>query len=111
MLRLAAVRSLLLHDVAGLPRDDDGDADLALDRLAAATRRAGAVAALDLAAIAALLAAQQRGVPFLALGDDLGRAVFTVGVLVVAFHAGLRLGQRLLYRAVARAVAGLPKES
>lgn len=107
MLRPAAVRALLLQEIAGLPSETNPLA--ALDRLNVAMRRAGLVALVDIGAIAFLLAMADRSVPFLTLGAN-ERTAFTIGVLGVALHAGFRLAQLLTLRAVRRAVESLPGE-
>jgi len=126
MLRIRAVREMLVDDVASLrvvrpaedaegaggarpePAGDAGDAGAAgteaereREALAGARRRALLMMALDAAAIAVLFALRDPAVPFLALGPRI-ETVFTLGVLAVAVHLGLRLGQYLTYRNVTR---------
>ena len=123
MLRIRAVREMLVDDVASLrvvrpaedaegaegarpePAGDAGAAGTEAERereaLAGARRRALLMMALDAAAIAVLFALRDPAVPFLALGPRI-ETVFTLGVLAVAVHLGLRLGQYLTYRNVTR---------
>lgn len=106
MLRLRAVRELLVDDVAGLrvARSDGEDGALVLarerDALRRARLRAAWVAALDAAALIALLVLHETE-RFLLLGRR-PETVFTLGVLVVAAHLGFRLAQYLHYRHVGR---------
>lgn len=107
MIRLRAVRSLLLEEVAELrpAENDDALADLTRARL-----RAGLVAAFDWIAIVVLFALRPEGVPFLVLGRS-EQALFTLGVLAVATHAGYRLGQMQKLGAVKRAWDSLPPDA
>lgn len=116
MLRLRAVRALLVEEVAGLPRPPepeageagDGDEEPVEDprlresrELARARRRALGVAVLCTAAVAALFALRAPGRPWLAPGPS-EEGAFTVGVLLVAAYAGFRLAQYLHLRTVSR---------
>ena len=119
MLRLRAVREMLVDDVASLrvvrPEGGEGGAareSAGLDAAATAAererqalggarRRAVLMIAFDAAAIAVLFALRDPAAPFLALGPRV-ETVFTLGVLAVAVHLGLRLGQYLTYRNVTR---------
>ena len=114
MLRLRAVRALLVEDVAGLrrrpgpparPADDDEpveDPRLREAReLATARRRALAVALLCAGALVALFALREPGRPWLAPGLS-EEGAFTAGVLLVAAYAGFRLAQYLHLRTVSR---------
>lgn len=121
MLRIRAVREMLIDEVASVRvvrpgRGEEGageaaagagiaGADTAVERereaLAGARRRAVLMIAFDAAAIAVLFALRDPAAPFLPLGPQV-ETVFTLGVLAVAVHLGLRLGQYLTYRNVAR---------
>jgi len=123
MLRIRAVREMLVDDVASLrvvrpegggedraegagPQADETDAAVAAvererEALERARRRAVLMIAFDAAAIAVLFALRDPAAPFLPLGPQV-ETVFTLGVLAVAVHLGLRLGQYLTYRNVAR---------
>jgi hypothetical protein len=109
MLRIQAVRSLLIHTVAGVTSPDT-DPGLDVGVLQAARRRAGAVAALDWAAILILFLWRTGGSGFLPTGAS-PEGLFSLGLLAVAAHAGFRIGQREKYGAVLRALEGLPEES
>ena len=106
MLRLSAVRSLLLEDVAELRPAAD---ETASGALAKARGRAALVAAFDLLAIAVLFALRPEGLPFLIL-ERSEQGLFTLGVVAVAIHAGYRLGQRQKLGAVERALQALPAD-
>lgn len=111
MMRLRAVRSLLVGEVASLRvqgrpegADDEAWAELAeqeRDSLAKAKRRALLVVALDAAALAVLFLLRDRSDVWLPTGPT-EETVFTLGVVVVAVHLGFRLAQLLLYRDVER---------
>lgn len=104
MMRLRAVRSLLVEDVAGLPRPADGaPGDEASRRreLTAARRRAATVAAVCAVAVGALFVLRERGAPWLA-AERGEQGVFTLGVLLVAAYAGFRLAQYLQLKTVTR---------
>jgi hypothetical protein len=106
MLRLRAVRELLVEEVAGLrlvrPEGEEDAAAAAREEgaLRRVRLRAAWVVALDALALALLLALRE-GDRFLHLGRR-PETIFTLGVLVVAVHLGFRLGQYLTYRNVAR---------
>lgn len=111
MMRLKAVRGLLVGEVASLrvaaveSAEEGFDAaseQVAREReaLAKARRRALLVAVLDGVALAVLFAFRDAGRAFLSTeGEEL---VFTLGVLVVAVHLGFRLAQFLQLRTVER---------
>ncbi|HEX2253940.1 MAG TPA: hypothetical protein VHQ65_11790 [Thermoanaerobaculia bacterium] len=107
MLRLRAVRALLVDDVAGLRvvrgEEIGPDEELAREReaLERARRRALLMAALDLVAIAVLFVLREPGRVFLFLGRG-EETVFTLGVLAIAVHLGFRLAQYQSYRDLAR---------
>lgn len=111
MIRLRAVRSLLVGDVAGLRVvDATGEAgearwaeQAARERraLEKARRRAALVATLDAAALLVLFVLRERSTTFLPVGPT-EETVFTVGVIAIAAHLGFRLAQMFLYRNVAR---------
>jgi len=117
VIRLRAVRALLVEEVAGLrrPRPEepvgegdggesgsDEDAGARESReLARARRRALAVALVCAAAVAALFALREPGRAWLVLGRS-EEGAFTAGVLLVAAYAGFRLAQYLHLRTVAR---------
>lgn len=105
MMRLSAVRSLLLDDIASLGPDRASAAE-GLARLGRARLRAVLVALLDWVAIAVLFA--WRGDrPFLALGAT-EEGVFTLGIVAVAIHSGYRLAQAQTLGAIRRALESLP---
>lgn len=111
MMRLRAVRALLVGEVAGLRVSGvEGEAgeerwveQAAREReaLVKARRRAALVAALDGAALLVLFLLRERGRTFLPVGPT-EETVFTFGVIAIAVHLGFRLAQLLLYREVAR---------
>jgi hypothetical protein len=96
MWRTRAVVNLLLQDVCGLPEEPDRPA---VEILRRARRRALLVVLLDLAALAVLFTLRERERAFLTASG--GDAIFTLGVLAVAVHAGFRLAQARVLRAVA----------
>lgn len=111
MMRLRAVRSLLVEDVAGLPRLEEAPAgeepagrdDEASRRedLTLARRRAITVTGICAGALIVLFVLRDRGLPW--LSPDRGEGgVFTLGVLLVAAYAGFRLAQYLHLRTVTR---------
>lgn len=111
MMRLKAVRGLLVGEVASLrvaaveSAEEGFDADseqVAREReaLAKARRRALLVAVLDGAALAVLFYFRDAGRAFLSTEGE--EVVFTLGVLVVAVHLGFRLAQFLQLRTVER---------
>lgn len=102
MWRTRAVVDLLLEDVCGLPQEADREPR---EILLLARRRARLVALLDFAALAVLFALRDRAETFLA--SEGTEAVFTLGVLAVAVHAGFRLAQAASLGAVTRACAEL----
>ncbi len=115
MIRLRAVRALLVEEVAGLRRPraeepagegDGGEAEQETGaresrELARARRRALVVSLLCAAAVIALFALREPGRPWLVLGRS-EEGAFTAGVLLVAAYAGFRLAQYLHLRTVAR---------
>lgn len=104
MLRLQAVRSLLLEEIADLRPSQLEDYSVALRR---ARLRAALIAAVDGIAILVLFALRPGGGAFLVL-DRSEQGLFTLGVLAVATHAGYRLAQRQKLAAVERALETLP---
>lgn len=128
MLRHRAVRALLLEEVAGVrvpdpePSASDGEgsaptpeererqqAELEADRLdelERAEKKALFMVILDWAAITVLFLFSDPSLGFLTLGREV-ETVFTVGILAVAVHSGLRFGDRNRYRAVRRALERL----
>jgi len=109
MLRIHAVRSLLIDDVARLHSDRRSGPD-PIASLRKAGRRALSMAILDWAAILVLFLLRDRQAGFLEIGAT-EQGLFALGILAVATHAGFRLGQREKYSAVERALAGLPDET
>lgn len=105
MMRLRAVRDLLLEDVAGLARPPAAEEDLRdterRRELDGARRRAAVVTAVCAGALAVLFALRERGVPWLE-AERGEQGVFTLGVLLVAAYAGFRLAQYLHLRTVTR---------
>ena len=107
MLRLRAVRALLVDDVGNLRvvRGEEiaPEEELAREReaLERARKRSALVAAVDLAAIAVLFALRDPGRVFLFLGRG-EETAFTLGVLALAVHLGFRLAQYQAYRDLAR---------
>lgn len=102
MWRTRAVVDLLLRDVCGLPEEADR---APRELLLRARRRARLVAVVDVAALSVLFALRERTGTFLSFAGT--EAVFTLGVLAVAVHAGFRLAQAESLGAVARACAEL----
>lgn len=111
MMRLKAVRALLVGEVAGLrvvavEAAEEGF-DVAAEQfvrerevLTKARRRALLVALLDGVALVVLFAFRDAGRAILPTqGEEM---VFTLGVLVVAIHLGFRLAQHLQLRTVER---------
>jgi hypothetical protein len=107
MLRIPAVRSMLVNTVANVGGDNENAQDTSA--LLAARRRAGAVALLDWAAILILVLWRSGGSSFLPTGAS-PEGLFSLGILAVATHAGFRLGQREKYDAVLRTLEELPEE-
>jgi len=126
MLRLRAVRALLVEEVAGLrrpeadqpvgessaesgpesvaesaPEPEEDPAALETRALARARRRALAVALLCAAAVAVLFVLHDGESPWLVSGRS-EETAFTAGVLLVAAYAGFRLAQYLHLRTLAR---------
>ena len=108
MLRVQVVRSLLVDTVASLAPQEPG-AGARRAALEKARTRAALVVALDLAAILVLFLWRDGTEAFLVAGGS-PEAIFTLGILAVAVHAGFRLGQREKYSAVLRALDALPPE-
>ena len=109
MLRIPAVRSILVDVIAGVRPSVKNDSEDPLATLRSARTRAGAVAALDWAAIMTLFLLREHSIDFLGMGAG-EQTLFTFGVLALATHAGFRLGQMEKYRAVERALDELPDE-
>lgn len=121
MIRLRAVRALLVEEVAGVSRPRSGatagaepgndeehagetDASAAAREsraLARARRRALAVALVCAAGVAVLFALRDPDRPWLAPGRS-EEGAFTVGVLLATAYAGFRLAQYLHLRTVSR---------
>jgi hypothetical protein len=108
MLRIPAIRSLLVNTVADV-RGGAESAEVDTAALRAARRRAGAVALLDWVAILILVLWRSGGSSFLPTGAS-PEGLFSLGILAVATHAGFRLGQREKYNAVLRTLEELPEE-
>ena len=109
MLRIPAVRSLLVEEVAGVRPSVKDDSEDPLAAIRSARIRAVAVAALDWAAIVTLFLLRDQATDFLGVGAG-EQTLFTFGVLALATHAGFRLGQMEKYRAVERALEELPDD-
>ena len=105
MIRLRAVRSLLLEEIAEL--EPPGAAGEERATIAKARARAGIVTAIDLIAILILFIFRPQATSFLDLGAS-EQGLFTLGVLAIAVHAGYRLGQMQKLGAVLRALGTLP---
>lgn len=123
MLRLRAVRSLLVEEVGGIAgsryrRWSRGEPDEASeeqtpeerdevlrDELERASRKALGMVVLCWTAIVVLFLTHENPDRFLSFQGI--ETVFTVGILVIATYAGFRLGQWEKYRAVTRAVEEL----
>lgn len=111
MLRIRAVRELLVGDVAGVyvPRTDLEEPDAAPSRddalrfeLDRAVRKALGMVVLAAVAVAVLLLTHpEPGSSLVFEGEE---TVFTVSILLIAGYAGYRLGQWEKYRSVARAL-------
>ncbi len=99
---------MLLNTVAGVA-SPNADSGLDIDTLQAARRRAGAVAALDWAAILVLFLWRSGGSSFLPTGAS-PEGLLSLGILAVATHAGFRLGQREKYDAVLKTLQELPDD-
>lgn len=119
MMRLRAVRSLLVEEVAGIPgtrsrRWSRGTAEAEPEPKAEASLRAelermsrkalGMVVLCWTAVLVLLLTHQKPGRFFSLEGVDLA---FTLGILVVAVYSGFRLGQWEKYRSVIRVMEDL----
>lgn len=106
MIRLHVVHALLFEEIAELaPADASGDERAVITK---ARLRAAFVAGLSCLAILVLFAFRPSGTPFLVLGAS-EDGLFTLGVLVIAIHAGYRLGQMQKLGAVLRAWESLPR--
>ena len=101
MMRLRAVRALLVAEVAALrvPRVDGVGEEVLAEQAARdrealdkARRKALLVVCLDAVALAVLFLLRDGTGVFLTLGRG-EEAAFTLGVLVVAVHLGFRLAQ------------------
>lgn len=104
MLRLRAVRDVLVDDIGHVRVHE---LDEPVEVLGKARRRAAMLAALDWIAILVLFAFRQLEGPFLLLGAH-EQGVFTLGVLVVATHAGYCLGRWEKLGSVIRVLEALP---
>lgn len=107
MIRLAAVRALLLDEIAALPPDEEPSRP-PTERLARARGRAALVIALDWLAILILFLWRPQESFLILEGSEQG--VFTLAVLAVATHAGYRLAQLQIFGTVDRALDSLPGE-
>lgn len=101
MLRLQAVRSLLVEDVASLPVDEEHSEVGTVERVRTARKKALAFVILCWTALLVLVFTRLPGDP--ALLEGFG-SVYLSGLLIVATAAGFRLGQWEKYRAVQRAL-------
>jgi hypothetical protein len=112
MLRLRAIRALLVEEVGGLRstaaagETPEAAAGREREGLARAARRALFFVVLDLAAVAALFALREPAQAFLRPGAT-EEGIFTLGVLVVVAHAGYRFAQYRHLRTLARLHAEL----
>ena len=120
MMRLRAVRSLLIEEVAGiagtrsrrwsrhhpedeLPEPPPEEREIYLrDELARATRKALGMVVLCWTAIPVLFLTHENPERFLSFEGI--EKVFTLGILLIATYSGFRLGQWEKYRAVKRVV-------
>ena len=109
MLRLSAVRSLLVEEVGGLrgiaaavdgetSKEAGGRERAALTR---AARRSLFFVVLDLTAVTALFFLRAPAGAFLAPGAT-EEGIFTLGILAIVAHAGYRFAQYRHLRTVAR---------
>ena len=111
MWRTRAVERMLAEDIAGLPRPDGaGDDDTARGDLEIALRRAWRAVIVDWVAVAALLTLRFGEAPLVNLGPGVD-AVFAIGVLLIATHAGFRLGQLEKLRCVERLLQELEQRA
>jgi hypothetical protein len=111
MLRVRAVQSLLLEEVAGIPaaRGSGGfSPEEGVQALESAGRRALLVSLLLGVGVVMLLAARPAGEPFLV--SDGVETIFSLGALLVAGYSGFRLAQWRQYRRMVRALGSLPEE-
>lgn len=108
LLRIRAIRQLLIEDVAGMPRS--GDAREGRERLERARRRARLVVAIDWAAIVVLVIVRARTGSVLPIGPT-EDSIFALGLLAIAAHSGFRLGQLEKLQAVDRALGELDARS
>lgn len=109
MMRLAAVRTLLVRDLAHLRPGEGADAEASarLERevLARARRRALTMALLAAGALVVLFLFRDQDRAFLPVGGE--ETLFTLGVVFVAAFLGFRLAQFLQLQAVERVWAEL----
>jgi len=110
MIRLRAVRSLLVRDVAhlrpGVAPDVEASARIERETLARARRRALAMALLAAAALVVLFVFRDTGQPFLSVGRG-EELLFALGVSFIAAFLGFRLAQFLHLQTVERVCAEL----
>jgi hypothetical protein len=107
VLRLRAVRSMLVEDVVGL-RGAAVESDTAeevggreREALTRASRRALFFVVLDLVAVTALFVFREPATAFLTPGAT-EEGIFTVGILAIVAHAGYRFAQYRHLHTVAR---------
>lgn len=110
MLRLRAVRSLLIRDVAHLRPGEGEDAaataDIEREALARARKKALVMALLAAVALVVLFVFRDPTREFLPVGRS-EEAFFTLGVVFVAAFLGFRLAQWLQLGSVERVCAEL----
>lgn len=111
MLRIGAVRQLLVEDVCGIRREPGAHEESAADdSLARAQRRATAVIVLDWIAILVLAFARAQAGESLTFGPH-ESGIFSIGLLAIAIHSGFRMGQLEKYRAASRVLDELTERS
>ncbi|MDX1630948.1 MAG: hypothetical protein R3234_03755 [Thermoanaerobaculia bacterium] len=108
MLRLQAVRSLLVEEVASLRIEGEPSDARPDERLDTARKKALAFVVLCWTALLVLILTRVPGDP--ALLEGFG-SLYLAGLLIVATAAGFRLGQWEKYRAVQKALADLEERT
>ncbi|MFQ5525697.1 MAG: hypothetical protein ACE5GX_05490 [Thermoanaerobaculia bacterium] len=103
MLRIRAIRQILLEDIAGLSQSREERDDESLKR---ARKRAVAVVVVDWAAIVILVLARAKSGSVLPVGPT-EDSIFALGLLAIAAHSGFRLGQLEKLSAVDRTIREL----